>query len=236
MRKPGLLFLFLVLKGTFNAQMLLGYSPNPHLRDTVITFSAGGGIAFSAVNMGIEPIGEIKRGYNGRLAVRFKRRIGLITEYTYQVKHDAIPAWGAIQASNIDLNLSYMYLTVGTSNTRFYGLIGACYQQWQGTYLGTPAFDRDIYNYVEGTKYNFSWVSMNLGIGFERYYKYAGLFGEFKFRFGRDYLSDSYSIMDACFTLGLKKNLFTLGAPSVRTPSNHRNHKKSIKPKQYHWF
>ncbi|HXC03200.1 MAG TPA: hypothetical protein VNZ86_00535, partial [Bacteroidia bacterium] len=178
----------------------------------------------------------IKRGYNARLGVRFKRRLGLTAEYTNQVKHDAIPAWGNISAVNYDLNLTYSYLTVGTSNTKFYGLVGVCYQQWEGTYLGTPAFDRDIYNYVEGSAYHFNWLTMNLGIGFERYYRYAGLFGEFKFRFGRDYMSDSFSIMDACITVGIKKHLFTLCKPSVKEQSLHRNHKKSIKPKQYHWF
>jgi hypothetical protein len=235
-QKLGFFILLFFMLPDMQAQMLLGYSPNPHSRDSVITFSAGGGIAYSTVNMGIEPIGEIKRGYNGRLAVRFKRRIGLIGEYTYQVPHDAIPAWGNIWASNYDLNLTYMYLTVGQSKTKFYGIIGACYQQWKGTYLGTPAFDRDIYDYQSGVSYTFNWLSMNLGMGFERYYKYFGVFGEFKFRFGRDYLSDSFSIMDACVTLGVKKNLFTIGNNPVKEPSLHHNRKRGIKPKQYHWF
>ena len=241
---------FLMAPVIHSQTLLLGYSQNPHLRDSAIHVSIGGGITFSAVNMGIEPIGEIKKGYNGRLAIRFKRRIGIIAEYTDLVKHDAFPAWGSIHARNFDLNLAYMYLTVAQSNTKFYGLIGACLQQWKAVYQGTPAFDRDIYDYTGGNQYAFNWVSMNLGLGFERYYQYFGVFGEFKFRFGRDYQSDSFAIMDASITLGVKKNLFTISNTAMRDQSYSRinkllsgreqsrdkNHKLRIKPRIYHWF
>jgi len=226
--------LFVVIQAWGSALSPAGPPPG-FARDTVIRISVGAGMAFSTVNMGIEPIGEIKGGLNARLALRLKRRIGFTAEFTNQFPHSASPAWGSIQARNFDLNLNYLYLNVGQTNTKFYGLIGACFQQWKGIYQGTPAVGKDIYDYQSGEVVKFNWNSLNLGIGFERFYRHIGLFGEFKFRFGQNYPYDPFAIVDVCATIGTKINLISIGNGS-RSGNHNKSPRHLLKPKIYHWF
>jgi hypothetical protein len=214
------------------------YTPNPHvLRDSVIRISIGGGATFSTINMGLEPIGEVKHGWNGRVSVKFKRRIGLTAEYTYQLVHDALPAWGGIIARNFDLNMHFLYYNVAATEAKFYGIFGFSYQQWSGVYQGTPAFDRDVYDYKPGDQVKFNWPALNVGIGFERFYNHVGMFGEFKFRGGQDYSSDPFAIVDVCITAGIRINLLAIGNIYKNAPPPHKHsHKMGIKPKIYHWF
>jgi hypothetical protein len=208
-----------------------------HPRDSLLHISVGGALAFSTVNMGIEPIGEIKTGLNGRLSIRFRRRLGITGEFTDQLHHDALPAWGGIEARNYDLNLNYLYLNVGQSNTHFYGIVGACLQQWKGTYQGVPVFTKDIYDYQQGEVVNFNWTALNLGIGFERFYHHLALFGEFKFRFGQNYPDEPFGIVDVCFTVGTKINLLSIGNQAKQAGAKHnRAHSFKLQPKIYHWF
>jgi len=209
----------------------------PSQRDSIVRISLGGGMVFSTVNVGLEPVGEIKSAINGRLNVKFRRRLGLSAEFTNQFQHDALPAWGMISSRTFDLNLNYMYFHVAQTSSIFYGLIGACFQQWKGTYLGTPAFTKDIYDYQIGEQKSFNFPSVNLGIGFERFYKQVGVFGEFKFRFGQDFVYDSFGIVDVCVSLGAKINLISIDPrPRISSTTKNRNHKMKIKPKIYHWF
>jgi hypothetical protein len=230
------LYLLVFLAGNMYAGGLSLPFPK-HARDSMLRISVGGALAFSTVNMGIEPIGEIKTGLNGRLSVRFRRRIGITGEFTNQFHHDALPAWGSIDARNYDLNLNYLYMNVGQSDARFYGIIGACLQQWKGIYQGVPAFTKDIYDYRQGDVVNFSWTTLNLGIGFERFYHHVALFGEFKFRFGQNYPDEPFGIVDVCVTVGTKINLLSIVNQTKQSGSRkNRSHSMKLKPKIYHWF
>jgi hypothetical protein len=187
--------------------------------------------------MRIEPLGQLKTGWNFRSGVRFRRRLGLNAEYTYQVNHDAEPAWENIRAYNLDLNLTYLYFNVGESNTKFYALNGVCFQQWIGQYKGPAAVNQDNLDYKPGDFKRFNWASLNAGIGFERRYDYFGLYGEFKFRFGKNNPSDPFGIVDVCGSAGVKINLISVDK-KVKPDNSFKSRQKrrSIKPKIYHWF
>jgi hypothetical protein len=207
-------------------------------RDSVCRISVGGGFAFSTINMRMEPLGELKKGWNMRAGIRLRRRLGLMAEYTYQFSHDAVPAWERIAARNIDLNLNYLFFHVGDTDTRFYAISGICMQQWTGLYKGPAAVNQDNIDYVPGDVKRFNWLSFNAGLGFERYYGYFGLFGEFKFRVGKNYPSDPIGIVDVGATLGARINILSFGGKSrTAEPVQHTRSKwRSIRPKMYHWF
>ncbi len=206
-------------------------------RDTVMKISVGGGLAFSSINMRMEPFEQFKSGWNARAAFRFRRRFGIAGEYTYQFIHNAEPAWENIHTTNLDLNLDYLYFNVGVTNTKFYAITGACFQHWHGVYKGPAAVNQDNLDYKIGDVKAFDWTSLNLGLGFERYYDRFGLFGEFKFRFGKNYPSDTFGIVDAGISLGAKINLVSIGNSGKQEPSSKsRNKRHKIAAKQYHWF
>jgi hypothetical protein len=212
-------------------------STNGTEKDSVIRISIGGGMVFSTVNVGLEPIGEVKKGINARMGVKFRRRLGITAEYTNHLIHDASPAWAGIKSQNFDLNLNYLYLNVSQTSTKFYGIIGVCFQQWSGVYQGTPVYGKDVYDYQQGQLIKFNWPSLNTGIGFERMYKYGGAFGEFKFRFGQDQVYDPIGIVDVCITVGVKLNLVSIGSRSKPpTSTKNRNYRMKLKPKIYRWF
>jgi hypothetical protein len=207
-------------------------------RDSVFRISAGGGIAFSTINMRIEPLGELKKGWNMRAGLRFRRRLGVMAEYTYQLRHDAVPAWERIDARNFDFNLNYLFFNVSNTDTKFYAISGICFQQWTGLYKGPAAVNQDNIDYVPGDTKRFNWLSLNTGLGFERYYGYFGLFGEFKFRVGKNNPSDPVGIEDVGFMLGARMNVLSFGLNTKSTePVKHiRSKRRGIKPKMYHWF
>jgi hypothetical protein len=236
MKRPGvLIFLFIILiTGVYNNAYSQRGSYN---QDSVLRISVGGGVAFSTINMRIEPLGQLKTGWNLRSGIRFKRRLGIAAEYTYQVNHGAEPAWENIRAYNLDVNLTYLYFNVSESNTKFYALNGVCFQQWVGEYKGPAAVNQDNLDYKVGDFKRFNWASLNAGIGFERRYDHVGLYGEFKFRFGKNSPSDPFGIVDVCGTVGAKINLVTIGKKTKPDNSfKSRQKRRTIKPKIYHWF
>jgi hypothetical protein len=208
-------------------------------KDSVMKISIGGGMQFSTINMRMEPIAQLKSGWNARIGFRFKSRAGITAEYTSHFVHSAEPAWINIKSSNFDLNFTYLYFNVSDSYTKFYALTGVCLQKWNGLYRGPAAVNQDNLDYTVGDHASFNWTSLNLGIGFERYYRYFGLFSEFKFRFGKNYPSDPFGIVDVGGTFGAKINLVSIGGPSKsheQGPSKTRRRGFRIKPKIYHWF
>lgn len=206
-------------------------------RDSVVTVFAGGGMAFSSINMRLEPFEQFKSGWNARAGFRLRRRIGMTTEYTYQFIHSAEPAWQNIHTTNTDVNLNYLYFNVGNTNTKFYAITGACFQYWKGQYKGPAAVNQDNLDYKPGDIQIYRWTSMNLGMGFEQYYNHFGLFGEFKFRFGKNTPSDTFGIVDVCATVGAKINLIRIGnSGKTDSSSKTRNKRHRIASKQYHWF
>jgi hypothetical protein len=76
-----------------------------------------------------------------------------------------------------------------------------------------------------------------LGMGFEQYFNHLGLFGEFKFRFGKNYPADPFGIVDVGITLGAKFNLLSIGGTTKADASGKpRNKRHRIASKQYHLF
>ncbi len=127
-------------------------------------------------------------------------------EYTHYRMIDIAPTWYDIKANTIEAN---MHLIARFKNTDafFYPLFGISYNSFNGYFTGK----NDFLNISEKHKPNQTvvtkWLGVNIGTGYELYFKKMSLFLDYKMRVGYADGKKQLNIMDVCFSIGLRYNI-----------------------------
>ncbi|HQQ94964.1 MAG TPA: hypothetical protein PLQ93_10445 [Bacteroidia bacterium] len=127
-------------------------------------------------------------------------------EYTYYKTIDIAPTWYNIKASTIEWNLHIM-ARFSEGKAYFYPIIGLSYNSFSGYFTGVNDFLNLKAVYPINQDVSSKWLGLNVGTGYEYYFKHLSFFMDYKMRVGR---SDSYknlNIMDVCLSAGLRLNL-----------------------------
>lgn len=145
-------------------------------------------------------------GYNGSIVYSSEKIVRVNLDYTHYKKINIQPTWYNIKASTIELNVNFLAKLQGTK-AYFYPLFGLSYNSFSGYFTGLNDFLNlsDKYKKNEIAKTN--WLGLNVGAGYEHYFKYISIFGEYKMRIGNSDGKRQLNIMDVCFSCGLRYNL-----------------------------
>jgi hypothetical protein len=127
-------------------------------------------------------------------------------EYTRYQSINIAPTWYDIKANTIEANMHIMARFKNT-DAIFYPLFGLSYNSFSGYFTGKNDFlniaDKHKPNQTVVTK----WLGVNIGTGYEIYFKKVSLFIDYKMRVGYADGKKQLNIMDVCFSAGLRYNL-----------------------------
>lgn len=132
-------------------------------------------------------------------------------EYTRYLGMDIAPTWYNIKASTIELNM-HILARFRSRNAYFYPLFGLSYNTFSGTYTGINDFLNLGSLYEKNQKVVTKWLGVNLGTGYEIYFKPGSFFLDYKMRVGMTEGYNKLNIQDVCVTAGLR---FNLRVPSI---------------------
>lgn len=183
------------------------------------------GASWAAIDLARYNDNVPKLGINGRLYGYLTSNVRLAGEYTYTLPHNDDQTWLNIKAQSYELNIHINGIVTKT-NLGFYAFSGACMQQWKGEFTGLndlKGYSRII---TPGTTDSYTSFLGNFGCGFEKNFRYLGLYGEFKFRLGEGDANVRIRINDVVYGVGLKANIPTRKLGKLfRGPGDI-----------YHWF
>jgi hypothetical protein len=146
-------------------------------------------------------------GYNATITYGgSKSNLRGTLEYTQFKRIDIAPTWYNIHASTIEANL-HIIARFKNIKAYFYPIIGISYNVFSGYFTGINDFLhlRNFYKTDDiATK---KWLGLNVGTGYEVYFKRVSLFVDYKMRVGTAAGSKQLNIMDVCLFGGLRYNL-----------------------------
>jgi len=132
-------------------------------------------------------------------------------EYTRYLKMDIAPTWYNIKASTVEFNM-HAIARFRSRIAYFYPLFGISYNRFSGTYTGINDYLNLSSFYEKNQKIVTRWLGINIGTGYEIYFKPGSFFIDYKMRIGRTEGYNQINIQDVCITAGLR---FNLKAPSL---------------------
>lgn len=150
-------------------------------------------------------------GLHASLVYGGSRLMRASLEYTYYFPIDISPTWYNIRANSLELNMHIM-ARFRNRNAFFYPLFGLSYNTFSGTYTGLSDYLNLSSKYNKDQKVNTKWLGLNIGTGYELYFKPGSFFLDYKMRIGVTEGYNQINIQDVCITAGLR---FNLKAPSL---------------------
>ncbi len=146
------------------------------------------------------------RGWGFNMVYGLTRVIRFNTEYSVYQSINIKPTWLNVRAHSWEVNLNFLSSTLN-GKTKFYPLAGFSYNVFDGYFTGTNDHLNLRALYEPNTQVRTRWLGVNTGVGIEHHVKYLSFFGEFKMRVG---VSEGYralSLLDVCFSGGVRLNL-----------------------------
>jgi len=131
-------------------------------------------------------------------------------EYTRYGTINIAPTWYNIKANTLELNM-HILARFRNRNAYFYPLIGLSYNTFSGTYTGIADYLNLGTLYKKDQNVVTRWWGLNLGTGYEIYFKPVSFFLDYKMRIGVTEGYNQLNIQDVCITAGLR---FNIKAPS----------------------
>lgn len=132
-------------------------------------------------------------------------------EYTYYWPIDIEPTWYNIKAYTLETNM-HVLARFRSKKAYFYPLFGFSYNVFEGDFTGQNDFLNLRSLYQPGERVVTRWFGLNVGTGFEYYFKPGSVFLDYKMRIGRTEGIRQTNIQDVCITVGLR---FNLRVPSI---------------------
>lgn len=145
-------------------------------------------------------------GLNFALVYDLSHLLRLSGEYTYYFPIDISPTWYNIQASSMEIN-AHIIARLRNSDSYFYPLFGLSYNSFSGVYTGINDYLNLNLLYTANQKVITNWVGLNVGTGYEYFFKPGSFFIDYKMRVGFTEGTNQLNIQDVCITAGLRFNL-----------------------------
>lgn len=134
------------------------------------------------------------------------RLLRLSLEYTHFFPIDIAPTWYDINAKTIEMNM-HIIARFNKSNAYFYPLFGLSYNTFSGNYTGINDYLNLSSLYEKNTTVVTRWLGLNVGTGYELFFKPGSFFLDYKMRVGFTEGSNQINIQDVCITAGLRFNV-----------------------------
>ncbi|MBL7922328.1 MAG: hypothetical protein JNJ40_18580 [Bacteroidia bacterium] len=179
-----------------------------HPRKTTLAFGAGAMRSFIFLTRNVQDNNDAT-GFSGSVVYGGEKTFRGCLEFTTYKKINIVPTWYDIKAYTIELNGQAL---ARFKNTRayFYPLFGFSFNSFKGYFTGKNDFLNLTGKYEPNQVAKTNWFGVNVGSGYEQYFKRISIFGEYKMRIGRS--NKQLTIMDVCFSAGVR---FNLRVPSV---------------------
>lgn len=145
-------------------------------------------------------------GVNFSLVYGLSRLLRLSAEYTHYLPIDIAPTWYDIKAKTVEVNM-HVIARLNRSSAYFYPLIGLSYNLFSGTYTGVNDYLNLSSLYEPNTHVDTRWIGLNVGTGYEYFFKPGSFFLDYKMRVGVTEGYDEINIQDVCITAGLRFNI-----------------------------
>jgi hypothetical protein len=147
-------------------------------------------------------------GYNLQAIYTISQLMRLTTEFTRYFPINIAPTWYNVRAFTVESNMHFI-TRFQDSETYFYPMLGISYNVFEGFFTGQNDFLnlRSVYP-MQKTVIS-RWGGFNAGLGFEQFFNHFSVFGEFKMRVGISEGYNDLTILDVCYSAGLRYTIHT---------------------------
>lgn len=206
------LFFCLLLSGVFYAQPHVIKKVKVKAKSNTTNFAVGLGLTRSVLYLSrnVKQSNDAT-GYNATMIYGGNRLFRLSLEYTLYRPIDIAPTWYNIKAHTLEAN-AHVIARFKHTDAYFYPLFGFSYNVFKGYFTGINDFLNLSYIYPKNTEIVTKWFGVNVGTGYEYYFKPGSFFLDYKMRIGLNEGNKQLTILDVCFAVGLR---FNLKAPSM---------------------
>lgn len=150
-------------------------------------------------------------GINASLVYGGAKLVRASLEYTFYRPVDIEPTWYNIQAHTIEANMHVM-ARFRSKKAYFFPLAGISYNIFSGTYTGINDYLNLSSLYDKNEHVTTRWIGINVGTGYEYYFRPGSFFMEYKMRVGMTEGRNELNIQDVCLSAGFR---FNIRVPSV---------------------
>jgi hypothetical protein len=152
-------------------------------------------------------------GFNVNMVYGGAKLVRVAVDYTYYKAIDIAPTWYNVQAHTLEANLHFL-ARFKSSKAVFFPLFGLSYNIFSGFFTGQSDNLNLASIYPKRRQVSTEWLGVNIGTGYEYYFKPGSFFIDYTMRVGLSEGTEQLNIMDVCFFAGLRYNL--------RVPSIYR--------------
>jgi len=145
-------------------------------------------------------------GFNMNATYGLNRLMRIGAEYTFYRTIDIQPTWHTIKASTMEVNMHFI-ARLSRSKAVFYPLFGLSYNVFNGFFTGKNDFNHLSQMYRANSMVHTRWVGLNVGTGYEHFFRPLSIFVEYKMRAGVSDEQRQFNIIDVCFSAGIRFNV-----------------------------
>lgn len=157
--------------------------------------------------------------YGGDKLIRYS------AQYTKYFPINMAPTWYNVNAQSVEANIEMMVL-FPNKKTLLYPFVGFSYNTFKGYFTGANDYLNLRQKYGANLVVHNRWLGFNIGTGAEHAFGPLVIFVDYKMRVGKMEERASFTIMDVCYTGGIRVKL--------RVPTLKKIY-RGINDK-YHWF
>jgi hypothetical protein len=150
-------------------------------------------------------------GINTTLVYGGAKLLRASLEYTFYQPLDIEPTWYNIKAQTIELNMHVM-ARFANKRAYFYPLFGLSYNTFSGFFTGQNDYLNLASLYKKNQQIVTRWLGLNVGTGYEYYFRPGSFFLDYKMRVGKTEGYSKINIQDVCISAGFR---FNIKAPSI---------------------
>jgi hypothetical protein len=145
-------------------------------------------------------------GLNATLVYGLSRLFRASLEYTYYLPLDIAPTWYDIRANTIEMNM-HILARFKSVKAYFYPMFGISYNTFSGRFTGVEDYLNLSKIYDRNQQVKTTWFGLNIGTGYELFFKPGSFFLDYKMRVGVTEGYNNLNIQDICVTAGLRFNV-----------------------------
>jgi hypothetical protein len=142
-------------------------------------------------------------GMNVNLTYGINRLVRVNIEYTDYFPINIAPTWYNVNAATMEANMHFIS-KFQASKTYFYPMFGVSYNVFEGEFTGQNDFLNLRTLYTAGQVVKSRWGGVNAGLGIEQFIRPWSIFGEFKMRIGISEGYNDLTILDVCYSAGVR--------------------------------
>jgi hypothetical protein len=197
--------ILLIFSLTVNAQLKVVKPVKNHPKRTTLAFGAGLSQSVIYLNRNVKDNNDAI-GFHANVLYGGSKLLRYSAEYTFFRTFDIDPTWYNIKAQTMEFNVHFL-ARFNNRKAVFYPIVGLSYNLFAGYFTGINDHLNLASVYERNQDATSRWLGLNVGTGFEYFFKPGSFFVDYKMRVGIAEGNQRLNIMDVCFSAGLRFNL-----------------------------